>query len=114
MCGCDRVSEEEVVKKAEIAEIKGRPKHSQTYERWIEKVLTLKDDEALKIKLHKKSKIPLPSPPAVRFAVKRWNKANPDRKIGQVLKNSRSEEPVIYLFREKEEEGLRQKKPRKA
>jgi hypothetical protein len=107
------VSEEEVVKKTEIAEIRGRPKHSQTYDRWFERVLTLKDDEALRIKLHRKSKIPLPSAAAVRFAVKRWNEANPDQKIKQVLKNSRSDDPVIYLFREKEE-GLRQKKSRKA
>jgi hypothetical protein len=106
------LSEEEVVEKAEINRT-GRPRYAQTYERWFTKVLTLKDDEALKIKLPKKSKILQPSPPAVRFAVQRWNKANPDRKIGQVLKNARSDEPVIYLFREKEDENQRQKKPKK-
>jgi hypothetical protein len=86
-----------------LARIKGRPKHSEIYQRWFEKVQTLKDDQALKITLGKKTPTATPSPPAVRFAIQRWNKENPDKKIGQVLKNSRSDQPTIYLYRLREE-----------
>jgi hypothetical protein len=93
----------EVVSKTELQRIKGRPKHSEKYQKWFIKVQTLKDDQALKIKLPKNSPTTLPSPPAVRFAIQRWNKENPDKKIGQVLKNSRTDEPIIYLYRQKQE-----------
>jgi hypothetical protein len=93
----------EVVNIAEMARIRGRPKHSALYQLWFLKVQTLEDDQALKIKLGKKSPTATPSPPAVRFAIQRWNKENPDKKIGQVLKNSRSDEPTVYLYRLRED-----------
>lgn len=110
----DVTSGGEIVKRAEFAWIRGRPKHEPTYAAWFAKVLELKNDEALKIKLDKKSSIPLPSPAAVRFAVERWNRENPDKRIGKVLRDSHSDEPIIYLFPLKEGEELPRKKSKRA
>jgi hypothetical protein len=92
----------EVVDKSEFAIPRGRVKYAEKYSRWFAKVLTLRDNEMLKIKIGKKLK--MPSPPAVRFAVDRWNVENPDKKIDQMLKNSRTDEPIIYLYRLNQEE----------
>jgi hypothetical protein len=107
------MSDWEVVDRAELNKIKGRPKHSETYDRWFSKVLTLKENEMLKINLGKKSATPMPSPPAVRFAVERWNKEYPDKKIGQTLKDGRSDNPIVFLYRLKEGEKVRFKKHKK-
>lgn len=99
----------EVVKKTEIPKTRGRQRYSQTYETWFDQALGLKNGEALKIVLPKKSGKSLPSPAAIRFAVERWNKDNPDKRLGKVWRNSHTDEPILYLFPEKEEEEPRQK-----
>jgi hypothetical protein len=99
----------EVVNKTEIPRTRGRQKHSQTYQAWFSQALGLKDGEALKIVLTKKSAKSLPSPAAVRLAVERWNKDNPDKRLGKVWRNSHTDEPILYLFPEKEEEEPRKK-----
>lgn len=104
----------EVVKRTDIKRARGRQKYSQTYEAWFSQALGLKDGEALKIVLTKKSGKSLPSPAAIRFAVERWNTDNPEKRIGKIWRNTHTDEPILYLFPEKEEEGLRRKKSRKA
>jgi hypothetical protein len=104
----------EVVRKTDITGIKGRPKHSETYEAWFSQVLSLKEGEALKITLSRKSAKSLPSPAAARFAVDRWNREHPDKRIGKVWRNTRTDAPILYLFREEKEEGSQRQKPKKA
>jgi hypothetical protein len=96
------IEDGEVVDKVEISNFRGPHKHSEIYQKWFTKVQTLRDDQALKIKLTKNSSTVMPSAPAIRFAIQRWNKENPDKKISQVLINSRSDEPTVYLYRLKE------------
>lgn len=74
----------------------------------------MKDGEALKIVLTKKSAKSLPSPAAVRFAIERWNRDNPNKRINKVWRNTHTDEPILYLFAEKEEGDLPRKKSKKA
>lgn len=104
----------EVVKKTEIVGIKGRPKYSETYEAWFSQVLSLKEGEALKVTLSKKSAKLLPSVAAARFAVDRWNREHPDKRIRKVWRNTRTDAPILYLFREEKEEGSQRQKSKKA
>jgi hypothetical protein len=102
-----------VVKKTEIEKIKGRPKHLETYDGWFKQALTLKPDEALEITLSK-SNPSLPSPRAATLAVQRWNRSNPTQGIRCVLKDSRSDKPILYLFSQKEGEELLRKQSGRA
>jgi hypothetical protein len=97
----------EVVKMTDIKRARGRQKYSKMYEAWFSQALGLKKGEALKIVLTKKPGESLPSAPAIRFAVDRWNKDNPDKRLGKTWRNIHTDEPVLYLFPEKEEERPR-------
>jgi hypothetical protein len=95
----------EIVKKANIPMRRGAPgRHFETFETWFNHVFSLNKDEVLKITLDKNSD-DFPSMTGVRYAIKRWNRDHPNKKIDRVWRDTHTKNPVIYLFPEKKEKA---------